>query len=261
MSFFEREFQRLFGDETILKCLSFAGKTCRGWLNDDLRVTVQFTCANKGSYPYDALEITITDIMDRPVGAALLKFQDVWGIQYVPEIPHFPDGIVPHVWTCRGKTEWHGWRPAPADRELLRQQIRRHLEPFRERTPERSHDGPRLVYICAPLQEDAENNIEFARQKAREVFQSGDIPVCPHIILPSNAGPASPVRDQAAKRMGLRLLTSCQRVNVYGPAVTEEMQAEISRARERNIPVIYDPELLWRIHPRRGAVRKGGRER
>lgn len=258
MNFFEREFQRLFGDETILKRLSFAGKTCWGWLNDDLRVTVQFTCADKGSYPYDSLEITIKDIMDRPVGAVLLKFQDVWGLN---EIPHFPDGIVPHVWTCRGKTEWHGWRPAPADRELLRQQIRYHLEPFRERTPERSQDGPKLVYICAPLRGDVIGNIEFARQKAQEVFQSGDIPVCPHIILPTNTDPACSVQDEAAQEMGLRLVESCQRVNVYGSTITEEMQAEISHAREREIPVIYDPELLRRIHPRRGAVQKGGRDR
>ena len=261
MSFFEREFQQLFGDETILKCLSFAGKTCRGWLNDDLRVTVQFTCVDKGSYPYDALEITITDIMDRPVGAALLKFQDVWGLQYVPEIPQFPDGIVPHVWTCRGKTEWHGWKPAPADRELLRQQIRHHLEPFREHTPERFNNGPRLVYICAPLRGDVEKNIAFARQKAQEVFQAGGIPICPHLMFPSVADVNDPAQDDAAREMGLRLVESCQLIHVYGSTITEGMRAEIQRAQERGIPVVFEQERVHQVHPRRAAVRKGGRER
>ncbi len=50
MNFFEQELRRLFGDETIIKSLSFAGTTCWGWLNDDLRVKAQFTCADMGTY-------------------------------------------------------------------------------------------------------------------------------------------------------------------------------------------------------------------
>ena len=261
MNFFEQELRRLLGDETIIKRLSFAGPACWGWLNDDLRVKAQFICADMGRYQYDALEITVMDIMDKPVGVALLKFQDVWGLQFIPEIPNLPDGFAPHIWTCRGKAEWHGWRPAPADRELLRQQIRRHLKPFRDLTPERRHDSPKLVYICAPLRGNVIENIEFARQKAQAVFQSGGIPVCPHIILPTNTGPDCSAQTEAARRMGLRLVESCQMVNVYGSTVTEGMQAEISRARERDIPVVYDPELLRRMYPRKQPARKEDRDR
>lgn len=137
MNFFEREFQRLFGDGRIIKHLSFAGTICWGWLNDDLRVRVKLTCSET-AYLYDALNITVLDRMDKPIGTVLLKFQDVWGKQIVPGMPDCPDGIVPHIWTSRGKTEWHGWRPTPADREILRQQIRQCLKPFRDRAAERS---------------------------------------------------------------------------------------------------------------------------
>ncbi|WP_325213497.1 DUF7768 domain-containing protein [Oscillibacter sp.] len=261
MNFFELELQQLFKDETIIKHLSFSGATCWGWLNDDLRVKVQFTCADMGRYQYDALKITVSDIMDDPIGAELLKFQDVWGLQPSSEDPNSPDGVVPHIWDGQRKTRWYGWRPSPADRELLRQQIRQHLEPFRERTPERRRNGPKLVYICAPLRGNVIENIEFARQKAQKVFQAGDIPVCPHIILPSKDDPDGSIQAEAAREIGLRLVESCRQINVYGSAITEGMQEEISRALERDIPVSYDPELIRRMHPRKKPVRKGNRDR
>ena len=117
------------------------------------------------------------------------------------------------------------------------------------------------MYICAPLRGDVANNIEFARQKAQEVFQSGDIPVCPHITLPSNADPACSVQDETAREMGLRLLESCRQLNVYGFTITEGMRAEIHRAQERGIPVVYEQEPVRQVRPRKQIVRKGGHER
>jgi hypothetical protein len=127
--------------------------------------------------------------------------------------------------------------------------------------PERGHDGPKLVYICAPLRGDVANNIEFARQKAQEVFQSGNIPVCPHITLPSNADPACSVQDEAAREMGLRLLESCHQINVYGSTITEGMRAEIRRAQDQGIPIVFGQEPPQRVRPRKQIVRKGGHER
>lgn len=117
------------------------------------------------------------------------------------------------------------------------------------------------MYICAPLRGDVEKNIEFARQKAQEVFQSGGIPVCPHITLPSNADPACSVQDEAAREMGLQLVESCQQLNVYGSTITEGMRAEIHRAQERGIPVVYEQEPVRQVRPRKQPVRKAGRDR
>lgn len=124
-----------------------------------------------------------------------------------------------------------------------------YVETFRIQVPAKDH-GPKLVYICAPLRGEVEKNIEFARQKAQEVFQAGDIPVCPHLMFPPIADPGNPVQDQAAREMGLRLVEKCQQVNVYGP-VTEGMWAEIHRANKLDIPVVTDLKTKGRTSPRR----------
>ena len=128
---------------------------------------------------------------------------------------------------------------------------------FRDRQQERAQDGPKLVYICAPLRGDVEKNIEFARQKAQEVFQAGDIPVCPHLMFPPIADPENPVQDQAAREMGLRLVESCQEVHIYGAEWTEGMWAEIRHAMDLGIQVKTDQETIGRSPPRRQAPRKG----
>lgn len=139
----------------------------------------------------------------------------------------------------------------------MRQAVDQYLDVFRERTPERVHDGSKLVYICAPLRGDVEENIEFARQKAQEVFRAGDIPVCPHLMFPPIADPENPIQDQAARDMGLRLVESCQQVNVYGLKWTQGMQAEIDYAMDMGIPVKTDQKELGRRTPRP----KRGRDR
>ena len=260
MNFFEGELQKLFGDGKIISAPSFTGRACLGTLGRDLRVRAQFVTTGYADH-YDALKLTVLNRTDGPVDTLLLRFRDIWGRKPVPGNPNFPSGVSPRIWTCDGKTEWYAWSPAPADRKQLIQQVRQYLEPFRERTPERGHDGPRLVYICAPLRGNVIDNIEFARQKAQEVFQSGNIPVCPHITLPSNADPACSVLDEAARDMGLQLLGFCQQVNVYGPTITEGMRAEIRLAQERGIPVVYEQEPVRQVRPRKQPVRRAGHDR
>ena len=84
-----------------------------------------------------------------------------------------------------------------------------------------------------------EKNIEFARQMAREVFCAGEIPVCPHLMFPPIADPGNPGEDQAAREMGLRLITLCQRVNVYGNMRTPGMLEEIGLAEKLGVPVRF----------------------
>ena len=65
-----------------------------------------------------------------------------------------------------------------------------------------------LVYICAPLRGNIEQNMEFARQKAKEVFEQGDIPICPHLMFVPIVDPEDRAQDQAAQKMCLKLLES-----------------------------------------------------
>ncbi len=260
MNFFEGELRKLFGDGQTISDPNFTGKICLGTLGKELRVRAEFVTTGVMDH-YDAMKLTVLNRSGGSVDTLLLRFRDIWGRKPVPRNPNFANGVIPHIWTYNGQTEWYAWVPTQADREQLVRQVRQYLEPFRERPPQPVHSSPKLVYICAPLRGDVIGSIEFARQKAQEVFQSGSIPVCPHITLPSNADPACSVQDEAAREMGLQLVESCQQLNVYGSTITEGMRAEIHRAQERGIPVVYEQEPVRQVRPRKQPVRKAGRDR
>ena len=255
-NFFEQELRKLFGDGEIIRSPSFTGRACLGTLGKDLRVRAQFVTSVYADH-YDTLKITIWNRTDGPVDTLTLKFKDLLGMKPVPNNPNFRDGVAPHIWNSNRKVEWYAYRPTAADYQVIRQAAGEYLGVFRDRQQERTQDGPKLVYICAPLRGDVEKNIEFARQKAQEVFQSGDIPVCPHLMFPPIADPENPVQDQAAREMGLRLVESCQQVNVYGLEWTEGMWAEIRHAMDLGIQVKTDQKTIGRTTPRRQAPRKG----
>ena len=255
-NFFERELGRVFGDGQVIRDPTYSGRACLGTLGKDLRVRAQFITTGYADH-YDALKITVLNRTDGPVDTLVLKLKDLLGKKPVPGNPYFPNGVAPHIWLDQGKPEWYAFQPTAADYDTIRQAAKQYLDVFRDRQQEHAQDGPKLVYICAPLRGDVEKNIEFARQKAQEVFQAGDIPVCPHLMFPPVADPENPVQDQAAREMGLRLVESCQEVHVYGPEWTEGMWAEIRHAMDLGIEVKTDQQTIGRSPPRRQAARKG----
>ena len=119
----------------------------------------------------------------------------------------------------------------------------------------RCNNGPKHVYICAPLRGDVEKNIEFARQRAKEVFHEGNIPVCPHLIFPPIADPADPVQDGAAMKMCKKLIDRCDEVRVYGPDWTAGMWDEIRYAGKMKVPVITDQKEIPKITHRKSPCR------
>ncbi|MEI3465220.1 MAG: hypothetical protein V8R07_04885 [Bacteroides fragilis] len=164
----------------------------------------------------------------------------------------------PHIWVDGDRIDWYAYHPTQEDYRQLRQMASDYVETFRIQVPAKGH-GPKLVYICAPLRGEVDKNIEFARQKAQEVFQAGDIPVCPHLMFPPIADPGDPAQDLAAREMGLRLVEKCQQVNVYGP-VTEGMWRSIHRANKLDIPVVTDsgPEGAHRAQKKEKRQARGG---
>ena len=255
-SFFEQELGRLFGDGQVIRNPTYSGRSCFGTLGKDLRVRARFISTGYADH-YDSLKITVLNRTDGPVDTLVLKLKDLLGKKSVPGNPNFREGVSPHIWDNYGKQEWYAYHPPAADYEVIRQAAKQYLDVFRDRQQEHAQDGPKLVYICAPLRGDVEKNIEFARQKAQEVFQAGDIPVCPHLMFPPVADPENPQQDQAARDMGLRLVESCQEVHVYGPEWTEGMWAEIRHAMDLGIQVKTDQKTIERSPPRRQATRKG----
>ncbi len=96
--------------------------------------------------------------------------------------------------------------------------------------------GLKITYICAPLRGAVERNVEAARLFAKEVFEAGEIPICPHLMFPPIADPKDTAQDERAFDMCLKLIEGCSQVNVYGQP-TEGMQAEIVHAKRMGIPV------------------------
>ena len=251
-NFFEQELRKLFGDGEIIDDPTYSGRSCFGTLGKDLRVRAQFI-STYISNQYDALKLTVLNRTDGPVDTLVLKLKDLLGMKPLPSRPNSRDGVAPHIWDDHGNADWYIYHPITADYKTIRQAAEQYLGVFRDRQQERTRDGPKLVYICAPLRGDVEKNIEFARQKAREVFQAGDIPVCPQLITDLE----NPKRDQEMREMGLRLVESCQEVHVYGPEWTEGMWAEIRHAMDLGIEVKTDQQTLGRSQPHRQAARKG----
>lgn len=254
MTVYEKELRKLFENSGLMDCPQYSGRVCVGELGKDLRVRAEFLSTHIASQ-YDAIRLTVLNRKEGVVDRTLLRFKDVWGKKPVPGNSNFREGVLPHLWDDSGAVDWYAYHPNAADYAALRQSVGQYLSMFRERTPERVQDGPRLVFICAPLRGDVEKNIEFARQKAREVFAGGDIPICPHLLFPSIADPDHPGQDAKAREMALRLLESCQQLNVYGPIWTEGMWAEIHRASDLGIPMVTDQKIIGRT-----ATRRSGRK-
>ena len=257
MTFYEQELRKLFADGMVIGSPKFTGRACLGTLGKDLRVRVQFVTSGYADH-YDAISVTVLNRTDGVVDKLRLRLKDVLGVKQVPGNPNFRNGVAPHIWEDSGKVEWYAFRPSAADYSAMRQAVSEYLGVFRDRVTERRQDGPRLVYICAPLRGEVEKNIAFAREKAREVFAEGNVPVCPHLLFPPIADTGNPAQDQAAREMGLRLVEFCQQVNVYGPVWTEGMWAEINHAERLGIPVLTDQKELGKP-PRRRT--KQGKER
>ncbi len=109
---------------------------------------------------------------------------------------------------------------------------------------------PQLVYICAPLRGDVMANVEFARQKAKEVFDAGDIPICPHLMFPPIADPDNPEQDLSALEMCLKMIGRCHRMHVYGAEWTEGMWQEIHHAERLKVPIHTDQKEIGKTRPK-----------
>lgn len=236
MNFFEKELRKLFSSSQIMESIYFEGNACIGTLGKDFWIRVRFVSTHD-TVRHDALEVVVLDRLACSSMTHYLKFEQIWRNHYIFVAPKSGWRICPDIRACPAKEKEYPF--AEADREKLRAAVQQYLQPFREQALELQHVDLRLVYICAPLRGDVESNIEFARQRAREVFQNGEVPICPHLMFPPIADPGNPSEDQAARDMGLRLVALCQQVNVYGGECTAGMQAEIGLARKLGIPVKF----------------------
>ncbi len=178
-NFFEQELRKLFGDGALIQSPTFAGRACLGRLDGELRVRAEFATTGMADH-YSALRLTVMNRTEGVVDRNILRFKDILGMKQVPGNPNFRGGVSPHIWDDHGKAAWYAYHPSGADYQAMRRAAGQYLDAFRERTPERVRNGPKLVYICAPLRGEVEKNIEFAAKGAGGVPERG----CPGLSPP-----------------------------------------------------------------------------
>ena len=95
-----------------------------------------------------------------------------------------------------------------------------------------------LVYICAPFSGDVEANKKKASAFAEYAYQSGCIPVTPHLLFPFMNDESKQERELAL-HMDLVLMGKCQEVGVLSERITAGMSVEIRKGKSRRQTVRY----------------------
>lgn len=130
MTVFEQELRKLFDHDAVFMDTRFAGNVCYGRLNEDVRLKACFATCGYADI-YEALKVTLINRREGEIDSLFLKFKDLWGMKQVDN-PNFPDGIAPHLWTCKDRTGWYGYHPNKRDYQQLRDAVQTYLGVFQE---------------------------------------------------------------------------------------------------------------------------------
>ena len=104
------------------------------------------------------------------------------------------------------------------------------------------------IYICSPFKGNTERNAIKARIYCRFAFESGFVPIAPHLYYPQFLNEDSKDERAAGLKYGLQSLWECREVWVFGLNISEGMAAEIALAKELKIPIRYfDSDMEERL--------------
>ncbi len=104
-----------------------------------------------------------------------------------------------------------------------------------------------LVYICSPLAEDMDGNMEKARRYCKFAVRSGAIPLAPHLLFPQFMDDTNPNERVLAMFMNMVLLGKCDQLWVFGKNISEGMAAEIGKAEKRGMAIRYFTEGMKEV--------------
>ncbi len=236
MNFFEGQFRKMLWGSDIILSPFYVDGVCFGTLGRDHLIQMEFI-ASRDEFQFDELEIVVVNRAGSRQKTFNIRLKDVLEDKAICHT--LIKAGTPYLWFDVGTNDHVSYEPTWEDWGRLQDAVKDCLDSLCKPEEPQPVPAPTLVYICAPLRGDVERNIEFARQRARDVFQAGEVPICPHLMFPPIADPGNPSEDQAARDIGLRLVALCQQVNVYGGICTPGMQAEIDLARKLGIPVSF----------------------
>lgn len=102
-----------------------------------------------------------------------------------------------------------------------------------------------LVYVCSPYSGDVIGNTEKAKRYCRFAVDSGAIPLAPHLLLPLFM--KEPAERELAMFMDMVFLGKTEQLWVFGENFSPGMQAEIAKAKKRNMKIRYFTEDLQEV--------------
>ena len=101
-----------------------------------------------------------------------------------------------------------------------------------------------IVYICSPYSVNVNRNIEMARKYCRFAVDKHYLPIAPHLLFTQFMDDTIPEERETAIFMNFVLMSKCAEMWVFGYVISAGMQAEINRAKRKNIKIRYFTEEL-----------------
>ncbi len=95
------------------------------------------------------------------------------------------------------------------------------------------------IFICSALAGNVERNMRRAEIYCRFAWDSGFVPVAPHVYYPRFLDDTDKDERAAGMRYGLEEMWRCKQLWAFGLKITDGMKAEIELAKQLKIPVRY----------------------
>jgi hypothetical protein len=144
----------------------------------------------------------------------------------------------------------------------VHEQVRRQQLALKTVAENTSQPGAAMitVYVASPYAGDVEYNTSMARQYCRYAISQGVIPLAPHLLLTQFLNDRKPEERALGCSMGLRLLSHCQELWVFGQTISSGMAAEIAEAERLGIPTRYVPQIDMDAYPLQSLEQESGQD-
>ncbi|TCT14597.1 hypothetical protein EDC18_10578 [Natranaerovirga pectinivora] len=95
----------------------------------------------------------------------------------------------------------------------------------------------KVVFICSPYAGDIELNTERAKRYGRFAITKNTVPFIPHLLYPQLLDENDMDERNLGISMGIRMLSLCHELWVFGERVSSGMAVEIAKAKALKIPI------------------------
>lgn len=94
----------------------------------------------------------------------------------------------------------------------------------------------KLIFVCSPFQ-NQHANLTLAKLCCKVVLRSGHVPIAAHLFFPQLLNDSIEEERRLGIACGIKLLSKCDELWIFGEVVTDGMREEIKYAMENSIPM------------------------